>query len=165
MKELLLQYAQYNQWANKLIIDALLKLDEGAVDKDINSSFPSVRRTVMHTYGAESIWLQRLQLAEHPLWHGDDMAVMFEDACQNWQDCSGELLNFVGQQYDERGMQHVIHYYDMKGTSHKTPVFQVLQHVFNHSTYHRGQLVTMLRQLGVTDVPGTDFIGFARLKS
>lgn len=164
MKELLLQYARYNQWANKQMLDVLLKLEDGAVDTEINSSFPSVRRTAMHTWGAESIWLQRLQLAEHPAWYGDDLTIAFDEACQRWQAESATLIAFIEKQYDDRAFEHILQFYDRQKAAHKMPVYQVLHHVFNHSTYHRGQLVTMLRQLGVTKIPSTDFVGFVRMK-
>ena len=163
MKELLLQYAQYNVWANKLIIDTLLKLEDGAADKEIVSSFSSVRATAAHVWSAEYIWLQRLQLAEHPVWEGDSMAP-FEEIANKWQQVSASLVQFVEKQYDDKAFEHVLQFYDRQKVSHKMPVFQVLQHVFNHSTMHRGQLIMMLRQLGVTKIPGTDFIGFARGK-
>ena len=158
MKELLLQYARYNAWANKMILDVLLKLDDGAVDTEIISSFPSVRRTVMHTWSAESIWLQRLQLAEHPVWQEEVFAGTFDVACREWQATSAALIEFVQKQYDDRALQHTLQYYDRKKASHKMPVYHVLNHIFNHSTQHRGQLITMLRQLGVTGIPQTDFI-------
>ena len=164
MKELLLQCAQYNAWANKRIIDVLLKLEQGHIDMEIVSSFSSVRATVSHTWSAEYIWLQRLQLVEYPIWVGNDYQGLFDDACNSWQQVSSDLIQFVERQYDDRALQHVLQYYDRAKVSHKTPVFEVLMHVFNHSTYHRGQMVTMLRQLGRVDIPGTDFIGFARRK-
>ena len=164
MKELLLQYAQYNVWANKLILDALLKLDDGAVDKEIASSFPSIRATLVHTWSAEFIWLQRLQLVEHPVWIQGEFEGAFEEAVSQWQKVSASLVQFVEKQYDDRAFEHVLQFYDRQKVSHKAPVFQVLNHVFNHSTQHRGQLITMLRQLGVTKIPQTDFIAFARLK-
>ena len=163
MKELLLQYAQYNAWANKLIIGAMLKLGDEDIKREIISSFPSVYATVCHTWSAESVWLQRLQLAEYPQWFGDFQGP-FTEACDNWLQASADLVNFVEKQYDDRALQHVLQYYDRAKVSHKTPVHQVLHHVFNHSTYHRGQLVTMVRQLGAKDIPGTDFIAFARRK-
>ena len=46
----------------------------------------------------------------------------------------------------------------------KMPVYQMLHHVFNHASYHRGQLVTMLNQLGADKIPGTDFSAFSRGK-
>ena len=164
MKELLLQYAQYNVWANKLIIDVLLKLEEGAADKEIISSFPSVFKTVMHTWSAESIWLQRLLLAERPVWQEDVFAGNIEAACSEWQKTSAELVKFVEKQYDDKALQHVLQFYDRQKNSYKMPVYQVLHHVFNHSTYHRGQLITMLRQLGLTKLPQTDFTAFVRQK-
>ncbi len=164
MKELLLQYAGYNIWANKRIMDALLKLGDGAVDKEIISSFPSVRSTVYHIWSAEFIWLQRLLLVEHPVWMASDFKGTFEEACTDWQRVSVALEQFIQKQYDDYALQHVLQYYDLKKTSHKTPVFQVLHHIFNHSTYHRGQLVTMLRQSDAKEIPGTDFIGFVRRK-
>ncbi len=164
MKELLLQYAQYNVWANKLILDTILKLEHGATDKEIVSSFPSIRTTIIHVWSAEYSWLQRLQLAENPIWVQGEFSGTFEQACDAWQKTSAHLLQFVEKQYDDRSLEHVLQFYDRQKVSHKMPVYQVLQHVFNHSTQHRGQLITMLRQLGATKIPGTDFIGFARLK-
>lgn len=164
MKELLLQYAKYNIWANKLLIDVMQSLDEGAVDREIVSSFPSVRATVYHMWGAEYIWLQRLQLAERPGWLPTEFTGTFEEACAEWQKTSVAMLEFVEKQYDDVALAHVFQYYDLKKNSHKSPVYQTLQHVFNHATYHRGQLVTMLRQLGVAKIPATDFIAYTRLK-
>jgi uncharacterized damage-inducible protein DinB len=162
MKELLTLYAEYNIWSNKLIIDAVLKLNAGEADKEIISSFPSIKLTVYHLWSAEYIWLQRLQLAEHPVWIAAGFNGTLEEACKEWQNVSVALEQFTKRQYDDNAMRHVLQYYDMKKTSHKTPVFQVLHHVFNHATYHHGQLVTMLRQTGQTKIPQTDFITFVR---
>ncbi len=164
MKELLLQYAKYNVWANKLIIETLLKLEEGAVDSEIISSFPSVKGTVYHVWSAEFIWLQRLQLTEHPVWIEGEFTGTFEEACSKWQEVSAAFVQFAEKQYDDRAFEHILQFYDRQKVSHKMPVYQVLNHVFNHSTQHRGQLMTMMRQLGVTKIPSTDFIAFVRLK-
>jgi uncharacterized damage-inducible protein DinB len=164
MKELLLQYAQYNIWANKRIIDALLKLDESSLDTEITSSFPSLRKTVYHTWSAEFIWLQRVQLVENPVWIESDFQGTFREACSEWLGVSAAMVQFTEKQYDDSAFTHVLQYYDRAKASHKMQVCQVLQHVFNHSTYHRGQLVTMLRQAGAKEIPGTDFVIFARKK-
>lgn len=161
MKEMLLQYAAYNVWANKLIIDAIMKLEEAQVDMEITSSFSSLRKTVYHVWSAEYIWLQRLELAERPVWIESDFDGTFLTVCDDWQKVSESLKAFTEKQFDDNALTHVLQYYDRKKNSHKTPVFQVLLHVFNHSTYHRGQLVTMLRQAGLKDIPGTDFIAYA----
>jgi uncharacterized damage-inducible protein DinB len=162
MKELLLKYALYNVWANNLIIETLMGLDGEQSDREITSSFPSVRKTVCHVWSAEYIWWQRITLVEHPVWAESAFTGSLAEACQNWQDASAKLVAFVEKQFDDRALTHVFQYYDLKKNSHKSPVYLVLQHVFNHSTYHRGQLVTMLRQVGVKKIPQTDFIAYAR---
>jgi uncharacterized damage-inducible protein DinB len=164
MKELLLEYAQYNVWANNLIIEALLKLDNGVVDKEITSSFPSLRATVCHTWSAEYIWFQRLQLATQPLWIESSFKGTFEEACQGWQMVSEALSQFTVNQSGNNSFTDMLLFEDRSKVSHQMPVYQVLLHVFNHTTYHRGQLVTMLRQVGVAKMPGMDFILFARKK-
>jgi uncharacterized damage-inducible protein DinB len=64
----------------------------------------------------------------------------------------------------EMGLEHVFSYYNTKREMFKQPVFQVLLQVMNHGSYHRGQLVNMLRQLGQQKIPQTDFIAWARKK-
>jgi uncharacterized damage-inducible protein DinB len=64
----------------------------------------------------------------------------------------------------EVNLTHVFAYRNSKKEQFKEPVYQVLMHVFNHATYHRGQMVTMMRQLDVKTIPATDFIVFSRNK-
>lgn len=157
MKELLLQYARFNRWANDHIINAMLQLDPALVDKELVSSFPTLRKTVHHMWGAEDIWLQRLNLAEKPVWVAADFTGSFQEACQKWQDASVSLIQF-SEAATEQSLNAILHYHDIRGNAWQRPVWQVLQHVSNHATYHRGQLVTMLRQLGATTIPSMDFI-------
>jgi uncharacterized damage-inducible protein DinB len=84
MKELLLQYAQYNEWANKRITDAMYKLETRLEDKEISSSFPSIRATVHHSWSAEFVWLQRLLLSQQPIWIESVFKGPFEEACREW---------------------------------------------------------------------------------
>ena len=163
MKELLSRYAQYNIWANKKIIDVLLKLDENVLDKEIISSFSSIRKTVYHIWSAEYIWMQRLDLVEHPIWMELDFNGSFQDACKAWQRSSESLLTFIERQYDDKAFEHVFQYYSPFKKDHfKRQVYITLTHVFNHSTSHRGQLITLLRQAGETKIPETDLIAFAK---
>lgn len=164
MKELLLQYANYNIWANKRIIDVLLQLEPEQLDKEIVSSFPSIRKTVYHAWSASFVWLQRLQLEDQPVWVERTFAGSFEEACAEWHRVSEGLAQFVARQYDDKSFEHIFQYYNSEKKSFKLPVGLTLQHVFNHCTYHRGQLVTMLRQLKVEHIPATDFIYFVLSK-
>ncbi|OJW82337.1 MAG: hypothetical protein BGO69_17270 [Bacteroidetes bacterium 46-16] len=162
MKELLLQMAKYNLWANKRIIAVLLKLEEEQLDKEMISSFPSLRATAYHIWGAEFLWLQRLQLTEQPVYMPYIYKGTFEDACADWQDVSQILADFTGRQFDDKAFEHVVQYYNSEKKSFKNPVHEILQHVFNHSTYHRGQVVTMLRQAGIDKIPETDLTIYLR---
>lgn len=160
MKEILLQYAGYNIWANKKIIETLLQLEKQKLDLEIESSFSSIHKTVYHVWSAEYVWLQRLQLAEHAVWMESTFNGSFEEACERWLNASSQLYDFVSKQYDDKAFAHVFQYYNLKKQSVKMPVRDVLMQVFNHSTYHRGQLVTMMRLCGMNKIPGTDFITF-----
>ena len=163
MKELLLKYAQYNLWANNLFIEILLKLEPNQLDKELVSSFRTIKATSYHIWSAEYIWLQRLQLVEHPVWVAGEYPGSFEDACTQWKKASEGLVQFTEKQYDDLALTHVFQFYDLKKVSYKMQVNMVLQHVFNHSASHRGQLVTMLRQVDETKIPRSDFIVFARI--
>jgi len=161
MKETLLQYAGYNIWANKRIIQVMMKLEAAQQEQELASSFSSLKKTILHVWSAEYIWLQRLQLVEHPVWMEEGFQGTAEEACKQWQHTSVLLQQFVEKQFNDAAFSHVLQYYTRKNQSVKSKVGEVLIHVFNHSTYHRGQLVTMLRQMGISNLPATDFIAFA----
>lgn len=160
MKEAMAQMARYNGWANGQMLTALAALATELLDTETPSSFPTLRHTVAHIRGAEQMWLERLLLAEHPVWTGDDLAADFPALAAQWQGASDGLLRFAEKQYNDKALLHVVEYRDRRGAPHKTPTLAILQHAFNHSSYHRGQLVTMMRALGVTKIPATDFIKF-----
>jgi uncharacterized damage-inducible protein DinB len=71
------------------------------------------------------------------------------------------LKKFV-EGYNEDALMDKLVFRRINGDRYEMPHYQVFAHIFNHSTYHRGQLVTMLRQVGFTDVGSTDKLGFYR---
>jgi len=160
MKELLLQFAQYNRWANKSVCDLLLTTSTDILEAPMKGSFPNIKSTIVHIWSAENIWLQRLQLVEHPKWEYDNFGGTIREAVANWETSSVGLVQFVEKQYNDQAFSHVLAYYDLSKRHHKIPVSKILMHVFNHSTSHRGQVITLLRQADVTQIPGTDFILF-----
>lgn len=161
MKQLLLQYAKYNVWANKRIVDVLLKLDTSLLVQEMVSSFPTLSTTALHIWSAEAVWLQRLELVEQPVWYQNTFTGSFPEICTGWQKASEGLQVFVERQFDDRAFEHVLQYYNMQKRSVKLPVHTVLTHAFNHSSYHRGQLTTMLRQVGVEKIPSMDMLIYA----
>jgi uncharacterized damage-inducible protein DinB len=163
VKELFQQYSAYNVWANQRLIECIQALPDEVTKKEVISSFPTLYATLLHMWDAESIWWQRLKLQEVVI----PPSTRFEGSVR---DVGAALLhqnnlwkNWVAQA-SEPAINHVFHYQNTKREQFKQPVFEMLMQMFNHNSYHRGQLVTMLRQLGVEKIPGTDFIIWARAR-
>jgi len=77
---------------------------------------------------------------------------------------SANFNDFVNECNDSFFDQHC-EYSNLKGEQFSTRFASVIMHCMNHGTYHRGQLVTMFRQLGLNEIPSTDFINFERKQS
>jgi uncharacterized damage-inducible protein DinB len=162
MKELLQQYAAYNVWASKTLFERISKLSEEEINKEIASSFPSLYKTVQHMWLAEEVWWQRLKLVENIELQSEKFPGTFNELTANLAKQSQQWVDWINTA-TETQLAHVFAYVRNK-EQQKLPVYQMLQHVFNHATYHRGQLVTILRQLGADKIPATDFSAFYRRK-
>ncbi len=162
MKELLQQYAAYNSWATKLLVERINKLSDEEINREIASSFPSLYKTIQHMWLAEEAWWQRLKLVENLELQSEKFTGTFTELTTNLAKQSQQWIEWVNGA-NEIQLAHVFAYIRNK-EQFKMPVYQMLQHVFNHASYHRGQLVTMLRQLGQDKIPATDFSAFCRLK-
>ena len=163
MKKLFEQYASYNVWANHRIIYVLEQLEENQWYQVIPSSFNSLYKTLLHVWDADSIWWQRMRLHEHIVVPSANFDPSVKDACNGWLHQAMEWENFIkSDQFTEEVINSKLIYRNSKGEEFHQPVSEVIMHLFNHSTYHRGQLVTMLRALGVDKIPSTDFIVFTR---
>ena len=163
MKELLGQLAAYNSWANQKLIDCIQALPEEVALKVVPSSFSSLQATLLHMWDAESIWWQRMKLQEGVM----APSVNFKGTTR---DVSAALLHqnrlwqtWIGNA-TPAAIDHVFMYYNSKREPFKISINQMLVHVFNHGTYHRGQMVNMLRQSGVQKIPPTDFVLWTRTK-
>ena len=163
MKEVLLQFAQYNLWANRLILQKLMQLEPEQLEAQWPSSFRSFRKTVEHMWVAEEIWWQRIKLEEKVISPLDSFKGDFQDLTAKLTDMNNRILKFV-ENSQIHHLEHVFHYQNSKKEQFKQPVYQVLLHVFNHATYHRGQIINMLRQAGVEKLPETDFVVLVRRK-
>lgn len=112
-------------------------------------------------WDAESIWWQRLKLSEKIITPSEDFTGSFAELMKKLDQQSTEWKDWVDNATDVH-LQHVFAYQNTKKEQFKQPVYEMLLHLFNHGTYHRGQLVTMLRQLGVGKIPPTDFVVYVR---
>ncbi|HMU10389.1 MAG TPA: DinB family protein [Ferruginibacter sp.] len=162
MKDLLQQYAAYNTWATRLLIERISKLSDEEINREIVSSFPSLYKTVQHMWLAEEVWWKRLKLTENIILESAQFTGPFNEMANALAKQSQQFKEWVDAA-TEHQLAHVFAYIRNKEQL-KMPVYQMLHHVFNHASYHRGQLVTMLNQLGADKIPATDFAAFCRGK-
>jgi uncharacterized damage-inducible protein DinB len=150
----------YDEWATNKLIDAAEKLDSAKLKKDLGASFGSLHGTLVHIYGAQFIWLAR--------WKGSTPAGLptveqipnVGELKDRWQKLRGEFREFLNSKTQEQ-LEQPFAYKDLKGNSWSEALYQQIQHVMFHSMYHRGQVVTLLRQLGEIP-PQTDLIAYYR---
>jgi uncharacterized damage-inducible protein DinB len=151
----------YHVCARGRMLDALEPLTPEQFNRDLSSSFKSIRDTVMHLYFADWVWLKR--------WQGDSPTVRpviepFPDvatARRIWAEHDRALQALVDG-LGEAGVDRVFHYQMFNGPPAASPFSQMLQHAVNHGSYHRGQVTTMLRQIGAAPPKSVDMIAFYR---
>ncbi len=163
MKELLKQYAAYNIWSNQKIANVILNLTEEKQQAELPSSFSSIYKTVLHMWDAESIWWQRMKLQDRLVIPSENYKGTMVDIINGLAQQSNQWAEWISNASD-LAIDHVFQYQNTRKEQFKQPIYQMLLHVFNHGTFHRGQLVNMLRQLGVEKIPPTDFILWSRGK-
>ncbi len=150
----------YNAWANRRLLDGCAAVPADQFTRDLHSSFPSVRDTLAHIAGAEWIWGERfhgVSPAAPPAWLNTAERA---ELSKRLAGLDRELAEFASG-LSAADLVGALEYRNLSGGAFSQPLWQPLQHLANHSTYHRGQVVTMLRQLGVQP-PHTDLIVFYR---
>ena len=160
-KDYFKQLADYNIWANNIVYSWFEKITDEQWEQPVVSSFESISATALHIARAETIWLERLNNSSSPFWPPADFKGSKKELQEVWNKASQNLKSFV-ENFDETKMQTNLNYRRINGETFQQPHYQIFSHVFNHSTYHRGQIVTLLRQVGFTDVSSTDMSGFFR---
>lgn len=155
---------EYHYWARDRALDAAEKLSPEEYTRDLSNSFPSVRDTLVHIYSASRVWCSR--------WLGDSSARMLDAAA--FPDVPA--LRAVWKEHESRvdgvlhhvaagGLDQVIEYSTFDGKTWRQSFAHQFSHMVNHSSYHRGQVTTMLRQLGAAPPKSMDLITFYRDRS
>lgn len=148
----------YDRWAHERALAMAETLSEDELHRDMGNSHGSVAGTLVHTMWAEWIWLRR--------WKGESPRVVFDPADypsvgsirSRWDEIWSEQAAFLESLTSPR-LRDRIAYLNLKGERWEYPLWQELLHLVNHGSYHRGQVVTLMRQLGKHAVP-TDFLIF-----
>ena len=155
----------YTEWANELAMAAAKQLPEEDILRDVCVSHQSILGTLVHMAGAEWIWLER--------WHGRSPAKAeawskwTTESCRDlatlserWSDIVQRRADLLTKLDDDR-LAAELPFKLLSGDASSMPLIDQMQHVVNHATMHRGQIVSMIRQLGI-DPPSTDLIFFLR---
>lgn len=164
MAHKLVDHLTYNLWANERIGHLLMTQDDSVLNAEKKSSFTSISKTVLHIWDAETIWLTRLQGRSLNDWPSKSFSGNKAVMLKGLVDRSTELLQFVTEKGDSF-QRETITYKNMKGDPYKNTVEEILFHLVNHGTYHRGQIITLLRDCGVTQLVSTDLIAWFREKA
>ena len=152
----------YNSWANERVLESLRPIGQEVFTSNKQASHGSIRGIVAHIAGAEWIWLQR--------WNGSSPESLLpesefetpEIAVQRLRKIDRDVQEFTSQ-LTQADLDASRGYKTMEGKAYSNVLSDMLLHVANHSSYHRGQITTLLRQSGA--VPqSTDFILFIRLR-
>jgi len=147
----------YNRWANAVVLDAAATLTQEQFTRDLGNSFRSVRDTLAHILGAEWIWLERWKGASPKgLLEATDFPSV-EALRTRWNEVERDRTAFLLTAANR--LEETISYVNTRGRTFAYPLWQMMVHVVNHSTYHRGQITTLLRQLGSKPV-STDLLLF-----
>ncbi len=149
----------YNSWANNRIFEALAGIPADQYLQDMKSSHGGIHGTFVHTIGAEKIWLERFLGAPQPFLTQDGIKSL-ADLKVIWEKVGYDTAKWLGTMSDKK-LQETFTMKTLKGDTFVHIFWQAFQHVVNHSSYHRGQIITMLRQLGQKPV-STDLILFYR---
>lgn len=153
MKDIIHQYGAYDLWANTRMVERSQRESDNMIDRHVKSSFPALGLTFLHIRDATNTWMGRI----------------FGTPLAGLDDGIGSLLKVSVAMNDkvlgleEEQLGQIVNYANLKGDKFNQPRWQLLMHCFNHASFHRGQVVTIMRQLDMTDIPNTDLVAYQRL--
>jgi uncharacterized damage-inducible protein DinB len=161
MREHFRTFAAYNKWANSKLYDAAEGLSEDDLNRNLNAFFGSVMGTLNHILVADQIWMRRIDnQGSQPESLDTVLYENFSELRQNRHIADERLVQLL-ETISEQEIRQDLTYTDMSGNPRQDPFREVLAHMFNHQTHHRGQCHHLFSQLGKTP-PSLDLIYFAR---
>jgi len=147
--------AQYNYWADQIAIEWLNQINEEQWNLINISSFSSIKHTAIHIASAEKVWIDFWTKVSDPVYLSVGFKGSKDDLIEIWKKSSAGLKDFIETYPEDKYMEQVSFRYPGGGEGHME-FWQTISHIVNHSTYHRGQLVTLLRQAQFTRLSSID---------
>lgn len=152
MQHLIHQLAAYDLWANTRLVERLQREPGAVLDRHVKSSFPSLRKTLVHIRDSDNVWYARIF---------DRPALSFDAEIGSLLQISLALRDQTQLQDEAMLLQEVA--YERSGQRYVQPRWQMLAHCYNHASYHRGQVITLMHQLDLGEVPNMDLVAYQRL--
>jgi len=151
------QLAQYNAWANWRVYEACAQLSDSERKAARPCFFGSIHRTLNHILVGDRVWLARLTAGERDIVSLDQELYSDFSELRAARIREDERLIGVLDRYDEAETAGFLSYNSMDGAAQRVPMVQVLGHIFNHQTHHRGQVHALLSGTPVAP-PSLDLI-------
>ena len=164
LKSHFLMMARYNAWVNARLYRMAGNLSDEQYQRDVGAYFKSLHGTLNHLLVTDRVWMRRLTGA------GDHPARLDAIVCDDLpsltaarRDEDERIINYV-QGLSESQLDEVLHFKTMNGTPQQQPLREILAHLFNHQTHHRGQAHTILTVLGIVEPDPLDLFVMQREK-
>jgi uncharacterized damage-inducible protein DinB len=157
----LVMLLDYHYWARDRLFEGLAAVTPDQFTRDLASSFRSIRDTVAHIYGAERVWYLRWRGESPTAFVPFDQFADIESLRAPWLELERDVRLLVAE-LGPAGIERSFDYRLFSGAAGRSVFWQMLQHVVNHASYHRGQVTTMLRQIGAMPPKSMDLITFYR---
>ena len=154
---------RYNEWANGMMADFVAQAGEERCVMVQESSFGTIKETLIHMWDAQYIWLERLGGRSPDQWPGQNFNGSCMQITEGLKENSRQWVKLAEDLRPEQAAA-LISYRNLRGSEFHNTTGQIITHVMNHGTFHRGQVVTMLRNAGFKDLKQTDLIAFYRLQ-
>ncbi len=147
----LVNHLEYSRWASQRSMDAVQPLTDEEKNRYLYTSHHGVLGTLVHIYQADRIWLSRLLESPRFTLAEEGERYTLDALAAAWTKVSDEFVSWAAA-LSEAGVESTLKYVNIQGLAYELKIWQVVLHVVNHASYHRGQITTMLRQLNHTPI-------------
>lgn len=162
-KEYFTTLANYSNWVDNIIIEWLHQINDEQWEQSIESSFSSIKETTIHMVSAKRIWVDFWTKIPNPVYLSSEFKSTKNELISIWQKTSADLKNFI-ENFPEEDYDQPVSFIYPNGQVGQMIFWQTFPHYVNHATYHRGQLITLLRQAGFSNFSNTDLARYFLLQ-
>lgn len=156
--DLLAQYFEYSLWASMKVLEAVEKLPVDVIEQDRGNSFGGILGTLTHIFLADRVWWKRFSGDPYFTLAQPGDAYDLARLKAEWPPLMGEFVAWIRAQEGGK-LEEQLSWRNIKGEDKTEKIYKILLHIVNHGTYHRGQVITMIKQAG-GEVVSTDLVYF-----